>query len=236
MPNYTPELDGLSVVRKPRSWSPVPVLVLSVREDEPDKVAALDLGADDYLTKPFGTDELISRVRALLRRAGSTAATTFRTDDLEIDLDAHRVRRGGADLRLTKTEWALGAKSASGEAPHTPLAARARMGAGYEDDVEVLRVFISQLRKRIEVDPTLPRIITTYPGSGTVGFCGRSRARSECPGADILDSRSSQPWVAASLRSASQCLGCGTDSPRRTIPQYAGVSPVTSAILRTGTD
>src|SRR6266545_7720728 len=105
-----PVLDGLEVCRQLRTWTQVPILVLSVREDEADKVAALDLGADDYLTKPFGTDELMARVRALLRRAnaqGGPRPVRFRADDLEIDLDSHRVTRSGVEVRLTKTEWAL---------------------------------------------------------------------------------------------------------------------------------
>jgi two-component system, OmpR family, KDP operon response regulator KdpE len=166
-----PGLDGLTVTRELRSWSSVPILVLSVREDEVDKVAALDLGADDYLTKPFGTDELMARVRALLRRAGGKGApppVRLRTDDLEIDLEAHRVVRLGEDVRLTKTEWSL--LEALSEHPGKLLTHRWLLehvwGPGYADDVDVLRVFISQLRKKIEQDPGRPRIIATDPGIG----------------------------------------------------------------------
>ena len=166
-----PDVDGLSVCRQIRAWNPVPILVLSVREDETDKVAALDLGADDYLTKPFGTDELMARVRALLRRSGgqgSPGPLEFRSGDLSIDLSSHRISRNGQQIRLTKTEWSL--VEALAQHPgklltHGWLLDRV-WGAGYEGDVDVLRVFISQLRHKIETDPRRPRIIVTDPGIG----------------------------------------------------------------------
>jgi two-component system, OmpR family, KDP operon response regulator KdpE len=165
-----PGIDGLSVARRIRGWSQVPILILSVREDESDKVAALELGADDYLTKPFGTDELMARVRALLRRAGtgSRSARTFRLDDLEVDLDTHTVSRSGQPIRLTKTEWSL--LEALSEHPgklltHHWLLERV-WGPAYADDIDVLRVFISQLRRKIEADPGRPKIIATDPGIG----------------------------------------------------------------------
>ena len=165
-----PELDGFAVIRELRTWSSVPVLVLSVREDETDKVEALDLGADDYLTKPFGTDELMARVRALLRRAAGDGVRPriFRADELEIDVDAHRVTRAGEDVRLTKTEWAL--LEALSEHPGKLLTHRWLLervwGPGYGEDLEVLRVFVSQVRKKIESDPSRPEIIATDPGIG----------------------------------------------------------------------
>ncbi|MBI2238066.1 MAG: response regulator transcription factor [Actinobacteria bacterium] len=166
-----PVLDGLAVCRQLRNRSSVPILVLSVREDESDKVAALDLGADDYLTKPFGTDEMMARVRALLRRAGTPAGRRplrFRGDDVEIDLETHRIVRAGAEVRLTKTEWAL--LEVLARHPGKLLTHRWLLesvwGPGYEDDLDVLRVFISQLRRKIEPDPGRPRIITTDPGIG----------------------------------------------------------------------
>jgi two-component system, OmpR family, KDP operon response regulator KdpE len=166
-----PTIDGLEVVRQLRAWSAVPVLVLSVREDESDKVAALDLGADDYLTKPFGIDELMARVRALLRRAGAQAPSKpvrFRADGLEIDLDSHRVVRAGEEVHLTRTEWALLTELCQHPAKlltHRWLLEQV-WGPGYADDTDVLRVFISQLRKKIEADPGRPRIIATDPGIG----------------------------------------------------------------------
>jgi two-component system KDP operon response regulator KdpE len=166
-----PVLDGLSVCRQLRTWSSVPILVLSVREDESDKVAALDLGADDYLTKPFGTDELMARVRALLRRASAGAPALparFVVDDLEIDLDAHRVLRSGEEVRLTRTEWSLLEEMSRHPGKlltHRWLLERV-WGAGYADDVDVLRVFISQLRRKLEAGPERSRIIATDPGIG----------------------------------------------------------------------
>jgi two-component system KDP operon response regulator KdpE len=166
-----PALDGLEVCRQLRGWSSVPILVLSVREDEPDKVAALDLGADDYLTKPFGIDELMARVRALLRRAGAQGAprpVRFHTDDLEIDLDARRVTGAGIEVHLTKTEWALLTELCQHPGKlltHRWLLERV-WGPGYAGDVDVLRVFISQLRKKLEQDPARPRLIATDPSIG----------------------------------------------------------------------
>jgi two-component system, OmpR family, KDP operon response regulator KdpE len=166
-----PALDGLSVCRQLRGWSSVPILVLSVREDEADKVAALDLGADDYLTKPFGIDELMARVRALLRRAGAQGPprpVRFRSGDLEIDLDERRVTRSGMEVRLTRTEWVLLAELCQRPGKlltHGWLLERV-WGPGYAGDVDVLRVFISQLRKKLERDPGRPRLIATDPGIG----------------------------------------------------------------------
>jgi len=166
-----PVLDGLSVCRQLRARSSVPILVLSVREEEADKVAALDLGADDYLTKPFGTDELMARVRALLRRASANAGpapSRFVVVDLEIDLDAHRIQRAGEEVRLTRTEWSLLEELSRHPGKlltHRWLLERV-WGAGYADDVDVLRVFISQLRRKLEPGPERSRIIATDPGIG----------------------------------------------------------------------
>ena len=164
-----PALDGLSVCRQLRGWSSVPILILSVREDEADKVAALDLGADDYLTKPFGIDELMARVRALLRRAGAQGAprpVRFRSGDLEIDLDERRVTRSGVEVRLTRTEWVLLAELCQRPGKlltHGWLLERV-WGPGYAGDVDVLRVFISQLRKKLERDPGAAAADRDRPG------------------------------------------------------------------------
>jgi two-component system KDP operon response regulator KdpE len=166
-----PVLDGLSVTRQLRTRSSVPILVLSVRGEESDKVSALDLGADDYLTKPFGIDELMARVRALLRRAraqDAPAPVRFAAGDTLIDLDAHRVVRAGKEVRLTRTEWGLLEELARHPGKlltHRWLLERV-WGPGYSDDLDVLRVFISQLRRKIEPDPRRPRIIATDPGIG----------------------------------------------------------------------
>ena len=162
-----PHMDGLTACREIRRDSKVPILVLSVRESEEDKVAALDLGADDYLTKPFGTAELLARVRALLRRSGSgPEGHRFTVGDTTIDVDARRVRRGGEDLRLTATEWKLVEALASQPGKlrtHEWLLDRV-WGPGY--DLEVLRVFVSQLRRKLEPDARQPQIVETDPGVG----------------------------------------------------------------------
>ncbi len=166
-----PGIDGFEVCRRLRTWTSAPIIVLSVREDEVDKVEALDLGADDYLTKPFGIDELLARVRALLRRSedpASRGASRFSAEGLEIDLSQQRVARDGEDVRLTRTEWALleaFARHPGKLLTHSWLLQHV-WGEGYVDDVDVLRVFVSQLRKKIEEDPARPAIIVTEPGVG----------------------------------------------------------------------
>ena len=166
-----PVLDGLEFCRRIRAWSSVPIIVLSVRDEEPDKIAALDLGADDYLTKPFGTGELLARVRALLRRgegAPSDGHARYQLDGVSIDMQAHRVTRTEGDVHLTKTEWSL--LEALTAHPGKLLTHRWLLervwGDPYGEDVEVLRVFVSQLRRKIEPDPRRPRAIVTEPGIG----------------------------------------------------------------------
>jgi two-component system, OmpR family, KDP operon response regulator KdpE len=165
-----PGIDGMEVCRRLRTWTQVPILILSVREDEAGKVQALDLGADDYLTKPFGVEELIARVRALLRRSRPRESTPprFEVDGVLIDLASHRVSRDGSDVHLTKTEWRL--LEAMVEQPGKLLTHRWLLervwGAGYQEDVEVLRVFVSQLRKKVEADAGRPSAIVTDPGVG----------------------------------------------------------------------
>jgi two-component system, OmpR family, KDP operon response regulator KdpE len=166
-----PGIDGFEVCRRIRTWSSVPIIVLSVREDESDKVEALDLGADDYLTKPFGIDELLARIRALLRRREEREQAPpprFRRGALEIDLAQRRIVRDGDDVRLTKTEWALleGFAGHPGKLLTHGWLLRRVWGEGYANDLDVLRVFVSQLRKKIEDDPTRPAIIVTEPGVG----------------------------------------------------------------------
>jgi two-component system KDP operon response regulator KdpE len=166
-----PGIDGFEVCRRSRMWTSTPIIVLSVREDESDKVQALDLGADDYLTKPFGIDELLARVRALLRRAedrGSQGTPHFESDGLEVDLAQRRVTRDGRGVRLTKTEWGLLEAFAAhpGKLLTHSWLLRTVWGEGYTEDVDVLRVFVSQLRKKIELDPARPAIIVTEPGVG----------------------------------------------------------------------
>jgi two-component system, OmpR family, KDP operon response regulator KdpE len=165
-----PGIDGLEVTRRLRGWTRVPILVLSVREDEAGKVRALDLGADDYLTKPFGVEELIARVRALLRRSRPPAAPppVFELEGVVVDLGTRRVDRDGENVHLTKTEWSL--LEAMAEYPGKLLTHRWLLervwGSGYLEDVEVLRVFVSQLRRKVEPDPAAPMFIVTEPGVG----------------------------------------------------------------------
>lgn len=166
-----PDIDGITVCRRLRTWSDVPIIVLSVREGESDKVEALDAGAEDYLTKPFGVDELLARVRVQLRRTDATdakVAPKFAQDGLLIDLDAHQVTRDDERVRLTKTEWGLLETLATHPGKlltHSWLLERV-WGPGYANDLEVLRVFVSQLRRKVERDPTRPSIILTEPGVG----------------------------------------------------------------------
>jgi len=166
-----PGISGFEVCRRLRTWSAPPIIVLSVRENESDKVEALDLGADDYQTKPFGIDELLARIRALLRRSEDRSAQVsprFVADGLDIDLAARRITRDGDAVRLTKTEWGLLEAFAGHPGKlltHGWLLTHV-WGEGYADDVDVLRVFVSQLRKKIERDPARPAIIVTEPGVG----------------------------------------------------------------------
>jgi len=166
-----PDIDGLTVCRRLRADSEVPIIVLSVREDETDKVAALDMGAEDYLTKPFGVDELLARVRVQLRRLEAKdvrAVPRFETDGTVIDLDAHLIQHDGEPVRLTKTEWSLLETLAAHPGKlltHAWILERV-WGPSYEDDLDVLRVFVSQLRHKIERDPARPVIILTEPGVG----------------------------------------------------------------------
>ena len=165
-----PGISGFEVCRRLRGWSQVPILILSVREDEAGKVRALDLGADDYLTKPFGVEELLARVRALLRRTRpeGSAPPRFSIDGIVIDLADRRVSRDGTDVHLTKTEWTL--LETLAEHPGKLLTHRWLLervwGLGYEEDIEVLRVFVSQLRRKIEPDASHPRLILTDTGIG----------------------------------------------------------------------
>jgi len=165
-----PDVDGTFVIQQVRAQGGTPIVVLSVRGAEHDKVEALDLGADDYLTKPFGVDELLARVRALLRRTRpkESEAPRFEADGVAIDLGTNRVSRDGTDVHLTRTEWAL--LEAMAEHPGKLLTHRWLLervwGLGYEEDVEVLRVFVSQLRRKIEPDPTRPALVLTEPGVG----------------------------------------------------------------------
>jgi two-component system, OmpR family, KDP operon response regulator KdpE len=166
-----PDLDGIDVVTGIRGWSSVPIVVLSARHAEQAKVNALDAGADDYVTKPFGIDELLARIRAALRRAGPDAdpdESVVRTDVFTVDLAAKRIQRDGAPVRLTPTEWHLLevlVRNAGKLVTHRQLL-REVWGPKYESEVNYLRVYLAQLRGKLEADPARPRHLITEPGMG----------------------------------------------------------------------
>jgi two-component system KDP operon response regulator KdpE len=166
-----PGFDGLEVCRRVRSWSEVPIIVISVRDAEAEKVAALDMGADDYLTKPFGADELLARIRVALRHRARPPAPEdplLHFGELQIDLARRQISVRGQEIHLTPKEYELLrvlATHADKVLTHRMLL-RAVWGGAYEQDVATLRVFVTQLRRKIEDDPSRPRYITTEPGIG----------------------------------------------------------------------
>lgn len=164
-----PDMDGIDVVTGVRGWSTAPVIVLSARHAEQAKVNALDAGADDYVTKPFGIDELLARIRAALRRATAEEdEPVVRAGDLTIDLAAKRLDRGGAAVRLTPTEWHLLevlVRNTGRLVAHRQLL-REVWGPEYETEINYLRVYVAQLRSKIEDDPSRPRHLRTEPGMG----------------------------------------------------------------------
>ncbi len=165
-----PNLGGLELCRRLRAISEVPIIVLSVRGEEKTKVEALDAGADDYMTKPFGMDELLARIRATLRRKPATDSNALILDagDFRIDLDAHTATQAGKELRLTPKEFDLLVhlmRNAGKVLTHRALLG-AVWGGDYTEQNEYLRVFIGQLRKKIEPNPSEPRYILTEPWIG----------------------------------------------------------------------
>lgn len=166
-----PDMDGIELIRAVRAHGGTPIVVLSARTAETQKIEALDQGADDYLTKPFGVGELLARVRVALRHAqpheGEPDAIC-RVGDLEIDLAARRVRRGGAEVRLTPTEFSLLARlarSAGRVVTHRQLLADV-WGPEYVEHTHYLRIYMGQLRAKLEPDPADPRLLLTEPGVG----------------------------------------------------------------------
>jgi two-component system KDP operon response regulator KdpE len=165
-----PDLDGVEVLRRIRGFCRVPVIVLSARDDSDDKVEALDEGADDYVTKPFGMDELMARVRAALRRAGEGVpkSAPFVCEHFSLDFDERVCQVRGENVHLTPTEWRLLAELARHEGrlvPHASLL-KAAWGPSYGRESNYLRVYTSQLRRKIEPDPSRPRHLLTEPGVG----------------------------------------------------------------------
>ncbi len=163
-----PGLNGIEVIMALRGWSDAAIIVLSARPQEAVKVAALDAGADDYLTKPFGIDELLARVRAVTRRRPSAAEPIVRAGDLEIDLAARRVERAGRLVHLTPKEWAalaVLARHPGRLVTHQSLLEQV-WGTGYGTETEYLRTLFARLRRKLEADPSSPRHLITEPGVG----------------------------------------------------------------------
>jgi two-component system KDP operon response regulator KdpE len=164
-----PDLDGIEVIKRIREWSQVPIIVLSVREHESDKVAALDAGADDYLTKPFGVGELLARIRAALRRSlQEIPEPLYDSNGLLVDLGSRRVSVNGQDLSLTPTEYdilRLLVTHAGKVLTHGQILKQV-WGMAYLEQPHVLRVNISNLRRKLEPDPSRPQYIITEPGVG----------------------------------------------------------------------
>jgi two-component system KDP operon response regulator KdpE len=164
-----PGMDGIEVVRSLRQWSKVPILVLSARETEQTKVIALDAGADDYVTKPFGMAELVARVRASLRRsAPSVADTVITTEHFTVDLAAKRIMIGDTEVRLSPTQWHVveALVRNRGRLVTQRQLLQEVWGPTYSDQTHYLRVFMAQIRRKLEPDPSKPRYFITEPGMG----------------------------------------------------------------------
>jgi len=165
-----PDFDGVEVIRRIRAWSPMPIIVLSARALEQSKVQALDAGADDYVTKPFGVGELLARVRVALRHSNRTASGTpvLKMGSVTVDLDKHVVRRGGAELHLTALEFRLLtclAQHLGMVVTHRQLL-REVWGPSHVEQTHYLRIYMKQLRDKLEEDPVRPRYLITETGVG----------------------------------------------------------------------
>lgn len=167
-----PRMDGFEVCRRIREWSQVPIIMLSARGDEDDKVKCLDLGADDYITKPFGKDELVARVKAVMRRTESTAAVptqpSFSSGDIDINFVRRQVTVAGKEVKLTPTEYNLLQEfvlNAGKVLTHTHLLNKV-WGPEYREETQYLHVFTRRLRAKLEPDPSNPRYIMTVSGVG----------------------------------------------------------------------
>lgn len=164
-----PDLDGVTVLKRLREWSKVPVIILSVRDRENDKIAALDAGADDYVTKPFSPGELLARIRTALRRAQpENANAIFRTGEIEVDLAARSVRKKGEEVKLTATEYSLlrlFVQNAGKVLLHRQIL-REVWGPTYEEQTHYLRVYMAHLREKLENNPAKPELFVTESGVG----------------------------------------------------------------------
>jgi two-component system KDP operon response regulator KdpE len=164
-----PDMDGVTVAAALRGWSTVPIVVLSARDAEPVKVAALDAGADDYVTKPFAMNEFLARLRAALRRAAPTEQErVIVTHDFKIDLGAKQIHRDGSELHLTPTEWQIVEVLARsrGKLITQQQLLKQVWGPQYERETHYLRIYMSQIRRKLEPDPSRPRYFITEPGMG----------------------------------------------------------------------
>ncbi|MGW3309707.1 response regulator [Streptomyces sp. NPDC001073] len=167
-----PDMDGVDVIRALRGWTRVPILVLSARQASDEKVAALDAGADDYITKPFSMDELLARLRAAVRRVEDVplapTATLVTTDDFTLDLLAKKATRAGHDIRLTPTEWHLLEILVTnpGRLITQKYLLQEVWGVTQSNKTNYLRVYMAQLRRKLEGDPSSPRYLITEPGMG----------------------------------------------------------------------
>lgn len=163
-----PDIKGFEVLKRLREWYERPVIILSVRDDEGSIVAALDQGADDYLTKPFGVGELIARMRVALRKQNMNAEPTYKIGELEVDIGAHTVKLNGNEVKLTSTEFSLlklFVQNAGKVLTHAQIL-KAIWGPNSTEQVQYIRVYIGHLRSKIETDPAQPRYILTEPGVG----------------------------------------------------------------------
>jgi two-component system, OmpR family, KDP operon response regulator KdpE len=167
-----PDRDGLEVARELREWSGTPIIVISARGQEADKVKALDLGADDYLTKPFGVEELLARIRVSLRHAarppGAVPEPIFESGELRVDLPNRRVWRAGTEVHLTPTEYKLLVTLVrhAGKVLTHRMLLKEVWGPNYVNQAHYVRVYLAQLRQKIEADPARPRLLLTEPGVG----------------------------------------------------------------------
>jgi two-component system KDP operon response regulator KdpE len=167
-----PDMDGVEVIRGLRGWTRVPVIVLSARQTSDEKVEALDAGADDYVTKPFGMDELLARLRAAVRRVAPSGpgddASVVETEEFTVDLAAKKVDKDGADVRLTPTEWHLLEVLVrnTGRLVSQKQLLQEVWGPAYATETNYLRVYMAQLRRKLEADPSHPRHFVTEPGMG----------------------------------------------------------------------
>ena len=165
-----PDMDGIEVTRRLREWTAIPIIILSVRDQESDKIQALDAGADDYLTKPFGMGELMARMRGVLRRSLQSGAgdPIFITDGLQVDLARRVVSKDDKEVSLTPTEYEILkvlVQNAGKVLTHRQLTHKV-WGSNYTEEAHLLRVNISNLRHKIETDPTRPELVVTEPGVG----------------------------------------------------------------------